>query len=82
MLSGYEETEREILATLRIESNINGMINHKQLGNSSSSSTMNRREANNGARLSTIYSNRFMLNKPKSRFKTVAISIIAISRIK
>ena len=76
MLSGYEETEREILATLKIESNMSKSIQS------------NNRNSNNNKIISTyqnncsIYSNRFILHKAKSRFRTGVICIIAISRIK
>ena len=81
MLSGYEETEREILATLKIESNASKSINNNNYRNTNSNH-------NNNKIISTyqnncsIYSNRFILHRAKSRFRTGVICIIAISRIK
>ena len=84
MLSGYEETEREILATLKIESTVS---TSKHGNNNNSRHAVATNNANNKI-ISTyqnncsIYSNRFMLHKAKSRFRTGVICVIAISRIK
>ena len=77
MLTGYEETEREILSTLKIETK-SLSITEKTLGTSS--------EIENAKRMRnlncSIYSNRFLIRKAKSRFRTGVICIIAVSRIK
>lgn len=77
MLSGYEETEREILSTLKIETK-SVSANERTQGISN--------EIENAKRMRnlncSIYSNRFLLRKAKSRFRTCVICIIAVSRIK
>ena len=82
MLSGYEETEREILNTLKIEP----LFSCNSLKNISPSSSLvysrnstNQREIQKST---SFYSNRFIVHKPKNRFRTAVICIISISRIK
>ena len=70
MLSGYEETEREIMTTLKLETNSN-LKNNKY--------PLIQENNKNG---SFYYSSRFTIHKAKSRFRTAAICIIAINRIK
>lgn len=70
MLSGYEETEREIMATLKLETNPT-LKNNKY--------ALIQENNKNG---SFYYSSRFTIHKAKSRFRTAAICIIAINRIK
>ena len=89
MLSGYEETEREILATLKYDNMFisynqkenympdSGCLTHGK--NQSAYQKMGEVQSRNSK---SIYSSRFRLFKPKSRFKTGVICIIAISRIK
>lgn len=79
MLSGYEETEREILATLKIESNMSKSIQNNNNRNSNNNTNKIISTYQNNC---SIYSNRFVLHKAKSRFRTGVICIIAISRIK
>jgi hypothetical protein len=81
MLSGYEETEREILATLKIDSNLYNSNNQKYI-NYSNDSKLALQNRNSSNKTTSFYSNRFMLHKAKSRFRTGVICIIAISRIK
>jgi hypothetical protein len=102
MLNGYEETEREIIATL--ENNLT--LKNQILTNNNSSSQYAHTVVNNhhnnrngqqqqqicttvqqhvdhkNASTSYYYSSRFMVKKPKSRFRTGVICVIAISRIK
>ncbi|RNA01313.1 pericentrin-like isoform X3, partial [Brachionus plicatilis] len=70
MLSGYEETEREIMTTLKLETN-STLKNNKY--------ALVQENNKNG---SFYYSSRFTIHKAKSRFRTAAICIIAINRIK
>lgn len=103
MLNGYEETEREIIATL--ENNL--ALKNQILTNNNSSSqyahtvvnnhhnnrngqqqqqqictTVQQHVDNKNTSTSYYYSSRFMVKKPKSRFRTGVICVIAISRIK
>ena len=142
MLSGYEETEREILATLCVDTTLTSNAksrssshqpnnqqqnyhhhhHHHHVGSNSSSTSSstsslslcsssiashqqnncsnynnnNRYSSSNqhqqqqqqqqqqimALKTSTLYSNRFVLNRPKSRFRTLVICVIAIRRIK
>ena len=82
MLSGYEETEREKLNTLRLEP----LLSSNSLKNLSPSSSLalsrnsiNQKDLNKNT---SFYSNRFVVHKAKSRFRTAVICIISISRIK
>lgn len=87
MLNGYEETEREIMATLET----NMAVKSSQTINSSLGGTNT--SAHTGGHHNQVaihqqppqtyyYSSRFMVKKPKSRFRTSVICVIAISRIK
>lgn len=82
MLSGYEETEREILNTLRLEPLLSSN-NLKNLSPSSSlalsRNSINHKDSNKNT---SFYSNRFVVHRAKSRFRTAVICIISISRIK
>ena len=83
MLSGYEETEREILNTLRLEP----LLSSNNLKNLSPSSSLalSRNSINHNKDLNkntSFYSNRFVVHRAKSRFRTAVICIISISRIK
>lgn len=102
MLNGYEETEREIIATL--ENNL--ALKNQILTNNSSSqyahtvvnnhhnnrngqqqqqqicTTVQQHVDHKNTSTSYYYSSRFMVKKPKSRFRTGVICVIAISRIK
>lgn len=84
MLSGYEETEREILNTLRIEP----LLSQHSLKNISPSSSLALSRGSISQKMeiqtrnTSFYSNRFVIHKAKSRFRTAVICIIAISRIK
>ena len=81
MLSGYEETEREILATLKIESS--SVASSKNQANARAALTnANNKIISTYQNNCSIYSNRFTLHKAKSRFRTGVICVIAISRIK
>ncbi|CAF0917327.1 unnamed protein product, partial [Brachionus calyciflorus] len=71
MLSGYEETEREIMTTLKIETS--SSLKNSKYGQLTETNNKNG---------SFYYSNRFTVQKAKSRFRTGAICIIAINRIK
>lgn len=80
MLSGYEETEREILNTLRLEPML---TNNLKNISPSSSLALSRSSFNQQLNRNTsLYSSRFVVYKAKSRFRTAVICIIAISRIK
>ena len=84
MLNGYEETEREILSTLRIDTNF---LYSKDQMNSSNHNQANLNKdlplnINNNCDKKNIYSNRFLINKPKNRFRSLSICIIAVKRIK
>lgn len=82
MLSGYEETEREILNTLKIEP----MLSCNSIKNLSPSSSLaysrNSTNQRDIQKSTSFYSNRFIVHKPKNRFRTAVICIISISRIK
>jgi hypothetical protein len=85
MLSGYEETEREILATLNIDtinnsnSNKQNGFNYNSIQSQTSTTTIVSKMNNNG---NNLYSSRFVLHKAKSRFRTAVICVIAVGRIK
>lgn len=95
MLNGYEETEREIMATLET----NMAVKSSQTMNSSlgagQTNTSTHLVVSTGSHHNQVsiqqqqqqpqtyyYSSRFMVKKPKSRFRTGVICVIAISRIK
>ena len=81
MLSGYEETEREILSTLKIDSNM--LYSNNEIMKSSYHNQENGIPTiYNYCKTSNFYSNRFLINKPKNRFRSLAFCIIAVKRIK
>jgi hypothetical protein len=82
MLSGYEETEREILATLKIESSMSKSVQSNSNNRNANNNNNNNKIISTYQNNCSIYSNRFILHKAKSRFRTGVICIIAISRIK
>jgi hypothetical protein len=78
MLTGYEETEREILATLKIDNQYNSNYNN----NNNYSGSLNGYNSRNSKPAGPFYSNKFTVYNAKSRFKTAVICVIAVSRIK
>ncbi len=89
MLSGYEETEREILATLKFDSNFLSNYNNQKenymVHSNSANSIQNYKNQISQRDISSstsFYSTRFRIFKAKSRFRTGVICVIAISRIK
>jgi hypothetical protein len=81
MLSGYEETEREILSSLQIDKNIR--ITNNDTRKSSYYNNQNIIKQNLSIiHIKTFYSNRFLINKPKNHFRSLAFCIIAVKRIK
>jgi hypothetical protein len=77
MLTGYEETEREILATLKIDNQYSSYTNSNTY-----SSSLNSYNSRSSKPTGPFYSNKFTVHKAKSRFKTAVICVIAVSRIK
>jgi hypothetical protein len=89
MLSGYEDTEREILATLKVDSKtVSTMTNNKNgYNNGYNNNNENNYYINNNNNISnnknsSFYSNKFLIHKARSRFRITAHTIIAVYRIK
>jgi hypothetical protein len=85
MLSGYEDTEREILATLKVDSKtVSTMTNHKNGYNNNNENNYYINNNNNisNNKNSSFYSNKFLIHKARSRFRITAHTIIAVYRIK
>lgn len=92
MLSGYEDTEREILATLKVDSKSVSTMNHHQSNghvnghsyfNNENNYYLNSNNNNNiNTKNSSFYSNKFLIHKARSRFRIAAHTIIAVYRIK
>lgn len=83
MLSGYEDTEREILATLRLDPRLSNVLKANVPPSIMARSYNNNADYSmNLSRNSSFYSNKYITNKAKSHFRTGAICIIAIHRIK
>jgi pericentrin len=81
MLSGYEDTEREILATLRLDPRLSSLLK-TNIPPAIMTLSNNADYTMNLSKNSSFYSNKYITNKAKSHFKTGAICIIAIHRIK
>lgn len=88
MLSGYEDTEREILAQLKLETKTSShqiMFKNDHVNNNNNNNYYQQTNSlvnGNYSKNSSFYSNKFLIHKAKSRFRIAALSIIAIYRIK
>ena len=88
MLSGYEDTEREILATLKVDSKTVSTMNNQKNGHSNGYYNNNENNYyinnnnNNNNKNSSFYSNKFLIHKARSRFRIAAHTVIAVYRIK
>ena len=92
MLSGYEDTEREILATLKVDPKTVSIMNqqqqilssngHQYNFNNNNNENISYYINNNNNKNSSFYSNKFLIHKARSRFRIAAHTIIAVYRIK
>jgi hypothetical protein len=90
MLSGYEDTEREILATLKVDPKTISIMNQPFFNNNNNNHYNNEQNyyINNNnnnisiSKNSSFYSNKFLIHKARSRFRIAAHTIIAVYRIK